>query len=359
MTTVLPLIGQATVTPVPFKICIPSNGRPERLCRETLTFLHRQGVDQDLIYVFVDPLDTVHRPGTPEHGTLELPWYQLYLTTHGFAGVHVLPGGPTLSAQYVCAWNHFGPNSYVIHTSDGVPGMLQKTSESDGRDSLTPISEGTLTALIAHGFHMLERTHARAWSTCASLNPRGLHMYHISQKCGLLDGNMTGEIIGHPYELPFRLSSCITDVEHTCRLLERDGKVLRYMMFTTTHEYRGRQGGHARRFTDNAARVREVHLAIEALEKEFPHLIQYTPDKVCSDKNMPYRFTSIGPQPLELPTRVGPAGRPLTYGIAPSTGTERARRSRHLAKKSLKRPASAHGTETHVSSSADGTVAST
>ena len=286
---------------IDYKLIIPSFDRPTELCGNTLSLLQRDGVPMDKVNVFVSPKSA--RPGArPE-------WYRYTeeCKRHNFAQVHIRPGGRTLEAQMVAAMEWVG-SGYMVVMSDTMRSIQTKEDKPNCPIRKIPAPEGTVLALIKHGFELLRASGSTAWSVNPSHNPFQLTVNTITRRLGLLDGNLMGMFLP-PNWRKMQVTSghgLIYDVEWSAALWSQGHSFCRYQGVCCEHTYR-RPGGQASLMNDVAKRKLRETQAIRACAKKYPSLVQWCRKPKASLRTMEYKFSPQGPSGLVMEkARSGP-----------------------------------------------------
>ena len=96
-------------------VAIPSQGRAQELCLQTLSMLQRHDWDMAKVHVFVPPSFHDQETTKPEDEQ-----YRTALNQHGFSTVRLHTGANGLSEQYNCIFRHFAGQEQVLVLSDTV-----------------------------------------------------------------------------------------------------------------------------------------------------------------------------------------------------------------------------------------------
>ena len=319
-------LNKASKVNVDFKLVIPSFDRPTELCGNTLALLQREGVPMDKVNIFVSPV-TTSPGGTPE-------WYRYVeeCKNHNFPQVHVRPGGATLEAQMVAAMEWVG-SGYMIVMSDTVRSLQTREDRPYHPTRIVPAPQGTVLALIKHGFELLRATGTTAWSVNPSHNPWQLSVLGITRRLGLLDGNLMGMFLP-PNWRKMQVTSghgLIYDVEWSAALWAQGHRFCRYQGLCCEHTYR-RPGGQATLMKDAAKRRHRETQAIKACAKKYPSLVKWCNKPKASLRTMEYKFAALGPAGLVMEKIRRGARRVYSLGQV-STSTERMARMRQRHKR--------------------------
>ena len=309
----------------PYKIVIPSYDRPMKLCTTTLPLLKRHGIPLDKVAVFVQPGAA---PGT------NVPEWQRYLDAFrstGFLDVRLREGAVVLASHVAAALRWVG-EGYFITMSDSVSDLLECSGASASSGlSLRSTSNGTLSALIHHGYKLMVAGQFTAWSVNPAKSALRLRSASLSCRLGLLDGNLTGCILPLDWEKISAPSDMglIYDVAWTVKLWAAGHRICRYSGVCVKHQYRGK-GGQASVYKDPSSRRRQENQSIRALAREHPTLVQFAATKTSSLKVMNYAFSSTGEPPivLDAPACVAVGRRSETFIDRPMTINERKRKER-------------------------------
>ena len=286
---------------------IPSHARPNDLCLSTLTFLRKHGVDLSRVHVFVD------FAWSSACGTRAYDLYVKSLRQHGFHAVHVRPGGRGLEGNMKAIRELFDIGTYVITMSDRVDDLLELTAGTSKNPTLTPVPAGALASLWHHGHDVIKAGGFAAWSTNASHSARTMRQDALSRKAGLLDGNMTGQLVTQDWKDMTVDHGLIYDVEYAACLWTLGHGYVRYRMLCCKHPYRSR-GGQAERYSDPAARRQTEDAAIKSVAAKYPDVLMFVSKPNASLKVMNYAFRRHGPSVLKVIQRHGQgAGRNRKY----------------------------------------------
>lgn len=313
---------------IEFKLVIPSFDRPTELCGNTLSLLRKDGISMDHVNVFVSPTTA-----SPE-GNRSPEWYRYTeeCKKHGFAEVHIRPGGRTLEDQMVAAMEWVG-TGYMIVMSDTVRSIQTREDTPERQTRMIAAPTGTVMALIKHGFQLLTATGCTAWSVNPSHNPWQLSVCGITRRLGLLDGNLMGMFLPPDWRRMKVASGhgLIYDVEWSASLWSNGHRFVRYQGVCCEHTYR-RPGGQATLMNDAVKRRLHETQAIKACAKRFPKLVKWIRKPTASLKTMEYKFSTQGPAGLVMAKTQ--RGRGLAYSLGcPSTSTERMARLRQRLKR--------------------------
>ena len=307
--------GHATCPPV----AIPTIRREEQLCAQTLAVLRYYKWDMSKVHVFVDP------QARRCDGSTEYDCYAKYMNENSFGDVNLHPGGQGLCCQYNRIFDVFASEPALVIMSDTVPKILMRRKRSW---ELEQLPQDDLQPLVATAFALCKSMNLRCWSLSACKSAKNMHPGIISRKCGLLDGNCFGVDLTKTPRIFLNYSGFTTDVEFSAKAWAADGGFIRFSGICAVHKYRA-SGGHAGLTTDaTAPRVKETDDSLQRLAKDYPQLIKFVGNKVCSHRGMKYRFRPIGPKPLRLFGTYCMRGRPTFYKKRPLTGAERVREHR-------------------------------
>ena len=281
-----------------YDVVIPSHARPDDLCLSTLTLLQKHGVNMCRVHIFVD---FAYRN---ESGVCAYEWYVQTLRRHGFHAVHVRPGGAGLEGNMSAIRKLFDIGTYLITMSDKVYDVLEVMPGNKEAAVLKPIPMGALPALWHHGYDVLKAGEFAAWSTNATHSARTMIANHISRRAGLLDGNMTGQMVTQSFKDLTIDYGLIYDVEYAAALWHSGQRYVRYRGLCCKHPYRSK-GGQTVNFKDAEARRRAENSAIKTIAAKYPAVIQFAPKPFASLKVMQYSFRSVGPGVLKVKSRSG------------------------------------------------------
>ena len=315
-----------------FEVVIPSHARAEDLCDTTLALLHDHGVDLSRVHVFVD-FKCKDECGVPAYET-----YVLTLRQHGFHAVHVRPGGPGLEGNMKAIRQLFDIGTYLITMSDKVCDVMEIAPGVRGQAVKISVPNGSLLTLWHHGYDLLKAGGFAAWSTNATHSVRTMRENALSRKAGLLDGNMTGQLVTHALKEMQLDHGLIYDVEYAAALWDSGQKYVRYRGICCKHPYRS-AGGQAKIYPDPTARRHAEDLAIQAVAKKYPKVLKFTRKPSSSLKVMQYSFRPMGPGPWIMKTRgCFSDGRKRRYHLKrAATGQERTAAYRQRLKRAVAR----------------------
>lgn len=301
-----------------FDVVIPSHARPHDLCETTLALLHKHEVDLSRVHVFVD-FNCKNQCGVPAYET-----YVLTLRQYGFHAVHVRPGGPGLEGNMKAIRQLFDIGTYLITMSDKVCDVLEIAPGIRGEQMKISVPNGSLLTLWHHGYDLLKAGGFAAWSTNATHSVRTMRADALSRKAGLLDGNMTGQLVTHALKEMQLDHGLIYDVEYAAALWDSGQRYVRYRGICCKHPYRS-AGGQANIYPDPTARRHAEDSAIRALAQKYPKVVRFTRKPSASLKVMQYSFRPSGPAPLIFNARHGlRKGRRRRYDLKrAATGQER------------------------------------
>ena len=301
-----------------YDVVIPSHARAEDLCLTTLPLLRKHSVNMSRVHVFVD------YAWTTASGDRGYDTYVRTLRARGFPEVHVRPGGEGLEGNMHAIRTLFDVGTYLITMSDKVADVLEVTSRDHGANVLRPIPLGSLPSLWHHGHEVLKAGRFAAWSTNATQSARTMRWDVMSRKAGLLDGNMTGQLVTPAFKGMRVDHGLIYDVEYAAALWDSGERYVRYRGICCKHPYRS-SGGQATKFPDPQVRRQAEDDAIKAIAQKYGDVVQYTPKPNASLKVMQYSFRTRGPGVLTFQIRNGHgAGRRRQYQLQrPATNAER------------------------------------
>ena len=309
-----------------YDVVIPSHARAADLCLTTLSLLRRHSVDMSRVHVFVD-YNARTTSGERAYDT-----YVRTLRARGFAAVHVRPGGKGLEGNMQAIRTLFDIGTYLITMSDKVSDVLEVVTNGSKANVLKPIPLGSLPSLWHHGHDVLKAGGFAAWSTNATHSARTMKKDVMSRKAGLLDGNMTGQLVTVEFRTMQIDHGLIYDVEYAAALWDSGQRYVRYRGICCKHPYRS-SGGQSVAFPDPTVRRSAEDDAIRAITAKYPDVVQFTPKPNASLKVMQYSFRPCGPGVLTFRARHGKgAGRQRRYQLdRAATNKERqaAWRKRH------------------------------
>ena len=308
-----------------YHICIPSFNRPEKLCRTTLRLLNRHGIDLDRVHVFVAP------SLAPQETRPEWSRYVRELRKHNFGAVHVEPGGNGLWEQMQAIFSWAAEGSYVICLSDDVRDIQEMKTRKDGSIHKKPLASGSLDALFQHAWDMLRAGNFSAWGLNASKNPLCMSGNTLSRKLGLIEGNCWG-MEAKPYLarlLPDADVSVIWDVAFTTELWATERRFFRYRALVAATTYKT-PGGSTTYMTPMQRRSAEDE-KIQQLSLKHAAIVQFRAKDRASLTAQQYRFTQLGPSPLQMsePTPMTAGRRYEVHATRSMTPAERKRKQRY------------------------------
>ena len=312
-------------------IAIPSKGRENSVCEQTLHMLKSYSYDMSKVHLFVDA--THYR----NDGRNEYCIYFKHFQTNGFANVNVHPGGVGLRKQYERIFAFFKDEPEIILTSDLVPRIDWRRRCKDVL--LEPLPKERLMPVIRIGFDLCRVYGARAWSLSSCKAGLNLQAGSISRKCGLLCGNFCGVRLDVGEPIQMTISDFTTDVEFSARCWHTDGAMIRFLGIAAAHKYRS-AGGHEIDNPNVRKRHQQTCRAIQYLAKTFPTSLRYTADRERPTQAMKYRFLQKGPKPLVFKGTFTNRGRRPVNGWRAVSVRDRVRKHRErqrMMKKTLQR----------------------
>ena len=134
-----------------YTIIIPSFDRPETLCKQTLSWLRYQKVDESRIVVLVAP----GKADTDGDGLQEWERYVEATRLRGFGNIRIRAGGIGLCVQMMSAMQLVGVGNYMVVISDSVK-CVKRHMAYKGIRNLTPIASGELINVLSHGHDVLQ-----------------------------------------------------------------------------------------------------------------------------------------------------------------------------------------------------------
>ena len=302
-------------------VAIPSLGREDKLCLQTLTLLRYYKWDMSRVHVFIDP------QARREDGSMEYDLYWRYMKENSFGEVNLHPGGHGLCNQYNRIFEFFAAESQLVVMSDTVPEIVMRRKRSWDMEQLP---QKDLQPLVSLAFALCRRMNLRTWSLGACKSAKNMQPGIISRKCGLLDGNFFGVDMTQTPRIQLDHSGYTTDVEFSVKAWAADGGMIRFSGISAAHEYRA-SGGHSRSTTDaQAARAKDTDASLKRLAKEYPRLLRFVEDKSCSHRGMKCKFRPIGPKPWRLFGTYSMRGRPTSAKKRPLSVAERVKKHREL-----------------------------
>ena len=300
-------------------IAIPSKGREQTLCEQTLQMLKSYEYDMSMVHIFVDA--THVRPD----GSNEYDVYFKHVLQQGFQKVHVHPGGVGLRKQYERIFQFFKGEQEIILASDTVPRIDWRRRVHNVQ--LEQLPPEKLLPVIRIGFDLCRVYGARAWSLSSCKAGINLQAGHISMKCGLLCGNFCGVRLDVGDPIQMTISDFTTDVEFSLRSWNEDGSMIRFLGIAAHHEYRS-PGGHRNGKMHDQQRHKDTCSALRTLAKMFPHCLKYTGETERATKAMNYKFLQKGPRALIFKGTFSKQGRKPSNGWRAQSVRDRVRKHR-------------------------------
>ena len=120
-------VRNATCPPV----AIPSLGREDKVCLQTLTLLRWYKWDMCRVHVFIDP------QAWREDGSVAYDLYWRYMKEDSCGEVKLHPGGPDLCKQYNRIFEFFADELTLVVMSDTVPAILMRRKRSWDMEQLS------------------------------------------------------------------------------------------------------------------------------------------------------------------------------------------------------------------------------
>ena len=262
---------------------IPSKGRWRRnqIIDHALNLLLRHGMQQASIFVFV--IDK------------EYDVYRRSLDEAALTDIQIIVGRDGLTSQMNYIRRFFPAGTVILGCNDLLADVVQKIDERNS----TPMPAGMLLHWAHHAHSMMQRYGVSLCGLAPSNCLLKMHISHISQKFGLVNGSLYLEINQRNPSVLCQGSGLIWDMEHTCRFRKSHGPALRYLMFAALCKYR-QPGGHSTSFVSAKARQLTTDVEIQALAIEFPHLLKFTPMKYRSMSGFNYTCQRVGGPPFKL-----------------------------------------------------------
>ena len=303
-------------------VAIPSFNREVKLVEQSLATLSFYGWNMKKVFIF---LDETH---TRVNGTSEKTAYRKHLRASGYGEVTLLPGGACLMTQYHKISSFFSGQKVII-LSDTVPGIVWRRHQT--HLTTEPLPSALLYRVVSVMFCVIAEKMWNIWSLGPCKAARNLQPGHISQKCGLLDGNFFGIDLKFKDAPTLCISNFTTDVELTLRMWTRDGGFARMLGVSALHQYR-QTGGHCANNKAVHKRMVATDKAIRRLGNLYPGLLTFVPLKRISEAGMKYRFLPKGAAPLLLAGTYTKRGRPCENGCRAKSVADRVRKHRKLKK---------------------------
>lgn len=236
-----------------YVVAILSHKRSHILNQKTLSMLHREGIDNHNIYVFVD------EPEIAEYdAVLNKDYYN-----------KIVKGGKGIIKQVEAIEEFFADGTHIVRIDDDIDEVIMNMSCLYGSS--------------------LDTFFKSAFSTCIENNAYIWGVYPVNNNFFMIDkpevnfnlcyicGNFYG-FINRPFKPRTKLNSQLRlttsvnmngnkeDVERTLRYWKNDGIIVRFDRITTKTKYYGTDGGGLGRFND---RIEPMKLATRALLQEF------------------------------------------------------------------------------------------
>lgn len=281
----------------PFLIVIPTYGRPDRLVRETLAFLRRQKIPQNLIEIWLAP---GHAPGQKFS---ERERYEKALAPE-WPDVHIRTGVKGVMQQRWRIGLAHPEGMHLVSFDDDIPEVFEKIKPGTSSDTMQPLEAGSLEAIIHHARDLMHQEGCYIWGLAPSANPMNLVVNRISRRNGMVNGFAYGYLNRHDECFQSLYCSPTEDVERSCRFYEKDGVLLRYLMYAARTKFKA-PDGISLLYENARARKLDEEAAIVKISDEFPHLLQVRTGerRRKSEEAMNFTFISIGQGPL-LPNGV-------------------------------------------------------
>eukprot|EP00435_Cladocopium_sp_Y103_P017074 s1738_g4.t1 len=281
----------------PFLIVIPTYGRPDRLVRETLAFLRRQKIPQNLIEIWLAP---GHAPGQK---LSERERYEKALAPE-WPDVHIRTGVKGVMQQRWRIGLAHPEGMHLVSFDDDIPEVFEKIKPGTSSDTMQPLEAGSLEAIIHHARDLMHQEGCYIWGLAPSANPMNLVVNRISRRNGMVNGFAYGYLNRHDECFQSLYCSPTEDVERSCRFYEKDGVLLRYLMYAARTKFKA-PDGISLLYENARARKLDEEAAIVKISDEFPHLLQVRTGerRRKSEEAMNFTFISLGQGPL-LPNGV-------------------------------------------------------
>lgn len=239
-----------------YVIAIPSHKRSKILNEKTLSMLHREGINKDNIYVFVD------EPEISEYDdVLNKDYYN-----------KIVKGGTGLVKQLEVIEEYFADRMHIVRIDDDIEEIIMDMSCFNGCG---------LDKFIRSAFSICLENNAYIWGVYNSFNKLFmLNRPEVNFNLNLIYGNFHG-FINRPYKprtklnSQFRLTTTINtngncdDMEKTLRYWINDGIVVRFDRIVAKTIYFGKDGGGLGKFTDRLENLKKATIAIN---EEFSEL---------------------------------------------------------------------------------------
>lgn len=277
----------------PYILVVPSYGRPDRLQSNTLGFLRHQGIPQERIEVWLAP------GCAPGETITEEERYRRALIDGGWPRVRLRIGVKGIMEQRWHIGSCFPEGTHIVSIDDDVPEVSYKFRPGTGGETLRPLPPGSFESLIHHAHDMMVQEGSYIWGLNPSANPMNMVVDRISRRNGMVNGFLYGYRNRHDASLRSVYCSPTEDVERSCRMYERDGVVLRYLMYSGRTIFKA-PGGISNLYVDGAERKAAEEQAIRDIAAEFPHLLSVRcgEERRKTQAAMNFRFRSVGQSPL-------------------------------------------------------------
>ncbi|CAK8995043.1 Uncharacterized protein SCF082_LOCUS4189 [Durusdinium trenchii] len=281
----------------PYVVVIPTYGRPDRLVNETLAFLRRQKIPQNLIEIWL-------APGCAPGQTLsERERYEKVLK-EDWKDVHIKIGVKGVMEQRWRIGLSHPEGTHIVSFDDDIPEVFEKVRPGTSSDTMQPLPNGSLEAIIHHARDLMHQEGCYIWGLAPSANPMNLVVNRISRRNGMVNGFAYGYLNRHDERFMSIYCSPTEDVERSCRFYESDTVLLRYLMYAARTKFKA-PDGISLLYNSPTERKNDEEAAIVKISGEFPHLLSVRTGerKRRTEQAMNFTFVSIGQGPL-LPNGV-------------------------------------------------------
>lgn len=259
-----------------WSIAIPSYKRSEKLKNETLSFLHRQKINPEKIYVFV--------ANHEELETYEADLREIFKThvcrkhqdiKRGFCNMVV--GVKGICEQRNFIFSFFPVGHHVISIDDDVKDLLVLCSNNAGggstwlnKNQVASLEPGELQDLFEEAYNKMVESRAFMWSPNLSQMPLHMKVSGISTNFGICPGYFFGVINRRSENLRTRFGPCSDDVERSIRYYIEDGIILHFRCLAAVTKFRQGAGGIN---SEVSNRKKNELIAVRKMQKAWPWLI--------------------------------------------------------------------------------------
>ena len=151
--------------------------------------------------------------------------YRRSLDEVALRDIQIIVGRDGLTSQMNYIRRFFPAGTVILGCNDLLADVVQKIDERDS----TPMPAGMLLHWAHHAHSMMQRYGVSLCGLAPSNCLLKMHISHISQKFGLVNGSLYLEINQRNPSLLCKGSGLIWGMEHTCRFRKSHGPALRYL----------------------------------------------------------------------------------------------------------------------------------